>query len=68
MTKQYTLTNYRAKYIGKKRLCLTPGKIYDVHNIRHNSRLLGVFDESNDWYAYPKSLFEVVKEPKEEES
>ena len=64
MMESFILTNYKAKYIGEERLCLIPGKVYEVHDIHHNSRLLGVFDESKDWYAYPKKLFEIIEESK----
>ena len=60
-TEQYSLTNYKVIYIGKERLCLIPGETYEAHDIRHNSRLVGVFDESKEWYAYPKRLFKKVE-------
>ena len=51
----------KVKYIGKERLTLIPGKVYDAKEITDDTRFFSVKDEENEFYAYPKSLFEIVE-------
>ena len=38
------------------------GEIYEATEIKDDSRHYGVLDHSGEWYAYPKTLFEIISE------
>ena len=51
----------RVKYIGENNpLSLRYGKIYEARVLQKG--WFGVVDETNEEYAYPPELFEVVKD------
>ena len=51
----------RVKYIGEDDpLSLRYGKIYEARALQKD--WFGVVDETNEEYAYPPELFEVVKD------
>lgn len=51
----------KVKYIGEDNpLALRNGKIYDARVLKKN--WLGIVDETNEEYAYPPELFEMVEE------
>lgn len=50
----------RVKYIGEDDLLsLRYGKVYDARILKKN--WYGILDETNEEYAYPPELFEVVE-------
>lgn len=52
----------KAKYIGENDIDVRTGEIYEVCEVKDDKRLLGVKDRSGDLYAYPRGLFEIIKE------
>jgi hypothetical protein len=51
----------KAKYIGEDDIDIRNGEIYEVCEVKDDNRYFGVKDRSGELYAYPKSLFEIVK-------
>lgn len=51
----------KVKYIGTDDpLSLRNGKVYEARVLKRN--WLGIVDETNEEYAYPPELFEIVNE------
>ena len=51
----------KVKFIGKSDpLMLINNKIYDARVLKHG--WFGIVDETNEEYAYPPELFEIVEE------
>lgn len=53
--------NFKVRYIGKDMADLRTGEIYEAEKLKDSENMYGVLDRSGEWYAYPKSFFEVVK-------
>ena len=50
----------KVKYIGKSTISLISGKEYDARVLKKG--WFGIVDETNEEYAFPPELFEVVEE------
>ena len=56
------MTKFRVRYIGKDAAEIRNGEIYEAKELHDSKSLIGVLDRSGEWYAYPKKLFEVIKD------
>lgn len=59
------MTMIKAKYIGEDDVDIRNGEVYEVCEVVDDKRLIGVKDRSGELYAYPRGLFEIVKETKQ---
>lgn len=52
----------KAKCLKEYGVSLTEGKVYDVTFPPDAKNGINVFDNTGDWYGYPKDWFEVIKD------
>ena len=51
---------YRVRYIGDDAAEIRKGEIYQAEDLQDSQNMIGVLDRSGEWYAYPKSLFQIM--------
>ena len=54
------MNEYIVRYTGPDSVDLRKGELYRAHDLKDSSKLIGVKDQSGEWYAYPKEFFERV--------
>lgn len=52
----------KAKCLKDYGVSLTKGKIYDAAFPPDTEKGINIFDNTGDWYGYPKEWFEVIDE------
>mgnify|MGYP007119866118 CR=1 FL=1 len=52
----------KVKYLGEDAADIRNGEIYEAEELIDCKTMYGVKDRSGEYYAYPKSLFEVISE------
>ena len=52
----------KVEYLGVDMAEIRNGEIYEATEIKDDSRYYRVLDHSGEWYAYPKTLFEIISE------
>ena len=57
----WTMSKFKVRYIGEDAAEIRNGEIYEAEELKDCKTMYGVLDRSGEQYAYPKSLFEVVK-------
>lgn len=55
------MTTIKVRYIGEDRADIRYGDEYEAKQIKDDSRYYAIIDRSGESYAYPKTLFEIVK-------
>ena len=56
------MIEYKVRYIGEDAAEIRKGEIYTAHDLKDSSVMIGVWDRSGEYYAYPKQLFEKVED------
>lgn len=56
-----TKTDFNVRYIGEDAAEIRNGEIYSAHELKDSSVMYGVKDRSGEYYAYPKTLFEIIE-------
>lgn len=51
----------KVRYIGEDRADIRYGEEYTAKDIKDDNRYYAIIDRSGESYAYPKTLFEIVK-------
>ena len=51
----------KVRYIGEDRADIRYGEEYIAKDIKDDNRYYEIIDRSGESYAYPKTLFEIVK-------
>lgn len=54
------VNSFKVKYIGEDAADIRNGEIYEAEELIDCKTMYGIKDRSGDYYAYPKSLFEVI--------
>lgn len=53
---------FKVKYIGSDKIDIRHDEIYTAYEVKDDKRFFGVIDRTGECYAYPKKLFEVIKD------
>ena len=56
------MIEYKVRYTGEDAAEIRKGEIYAAHDIKDNSKMIGVQDRSGEYYAYPKQLFVKIED------